>query len=96
MSKYAEIKEGRVVNIVECEDSFAPSLPGDFIKVTDQTNQAFIGSEYSYEKNKFKEPQPGRSWVLNENSFKWEPPVPKPGENYDWNEVTESWEIRSL
>jgi len=96
MSKYAKIAQGIVVNIVECEDPFAASLQGEYIKITDETNQPFIGTEYVYEKSKFKESQPGQSWILNDDSLKWEPPVPKPGQNYDWNEVTESWEERSL
>ena len=38
-------------------------------------------------------PQPFYSWVLNEETCLWEPPVPHPqdGKMYTWDEPTTSW-----
>ena len=41
----------------------------------------------------FIPPKPYPSWLLNTNTFQWEPPVPYPndGKMYYWNEETQSW-----
>jgi hypothetical protein len=41
----------------------------------------------------FIPPQPYSSWLLNMNTFQWEPPVPYPadGELYAWDEEAQSW-----
>ena len=41
----------------------------------------------------FYAPQPYPSWVLNTQTYLWEAPVPYPndGQNYVWDEATESW-----
>jgi hypothetical protein len=39
--------------------------------------------------------QPYPSWVLNTNTWLWEPPTPMPddGNNYQWNEDTQNWTL---
>jgi hypothetical protein len=42
-------------------------------------------------------PKPFASWVLNEETCNWEPPVAEPEEStlmrpYQWNEETQSWD----
>lgn len=41
----------------------------------------------------FIPPKPYPSWLLNTNTFQWEPPVPYPtdGGIYEWDEETQSW-----
>ena len=41
----------------------------------------------------FIPPKPYPSWLLNTNTFQWEPPVPYPndGKMYYWDEATQSW-----
>ena len=41
----------------------------------------------------FIPPKPYPSWLLNTNTFQWEPPVPYPndGKMYYWDEETQSW-----
>jgi hypothetical protein len=55
----------------------------------------YAGSGYFYDENRdaFVPPQPYASWLLNENSCLWEPPIPMPndGQRYKWNEATQSW-----
>lgn len=55
----------------------------------------FAGPDYTYDqlRDAFIPPKPYESWVLNEDSCKWEPPIPYPsdGEIYYWDEPTISW-----
>jgi hypothetical protein len=41
----------------------------------------------------FAAPQPHPSWILNNSSYLWEPPVARPqdGKLYTWDEPTISW-----
>ena len=55
----------------------------------------FAGQGFTYypEAENFAAPQPYPSWELNTETYKWEPPVPRPddGEAYKWDEETVSW-----
>jgi hypothetical protein len=57
-------------------------------------NYAGIGYVYDAKLDAFIPPKMFLSWVLNEQSCLWEPPVSYPldGNRYDWNEETKSWE----
>jgi len=56
-------------------------------------NMAAIGGTYDQQKDVFLHPKPHNSWLLNENTLLWEPPIPHPtdGLDYIWNEQTLSW-----
>jgi hypothetical protein len=56
-------------------------------------NYAGIGFTYDAVRDAFIEPQIYPSWVLNETTCQWEPPVPYPtdGKYYVWDEATTSW-----
>ena len=56
-------------------------------------NYAGIGYTYDAERDAFIAPNPFASWLLNEDTCLWEPPVPKPtdGKIYEWDEPTLSW-----
>ena len=56
-------------------------------------NYAGIGYSYDAERDAFIPPKPYNSWVLNEESCLWEPPIPYPenSHNYDWNEDEQQW-----
>ena len=56
-------------------------------------NYAGIGMIYDKERDAFYHPQPFSSWILNEDSCHWEPPVsyPTDGEFYEWNETNKTW-----
>jgi hypothetical protein len=103
MSKYAKINsDGVVENIIVCEDSDISSQTGIHIKVSDSTNNAEIGYEYVWGKNKFKPVKMYDSWILNEETQLWESPVEIPSDatisvfgtvtNYRWNEDDLSWD----
>lgn len=54
---------------------------------------AGIGFIYNAELDAFIPPKPFISWVLNNETADWDPPIPKPddGKFYDWVEATLSW-----
>lgn len=56
-------------------------------------NYAGIGFTYDAQRNAFIPPQPFASWTLNENTCRWDAPVPMPtdGGPYRWDEATTSW-----
>ena len=58
---------------------------------------AGIGYFYDEVRDAFIEPKPYLSWILNEETLTWSPPIPYPEnsskEFYIWNEDTVSWEL---
>jgi|TARA_R100000479_G_scaffold7946_1_gene3369 hypothetical protein len=58
-------------------------------------NFASIGYKYDQYKDAFIPPQPYGSWTLNETSCLWEAPVeyPTDGQNYEWNEDNQTWDL---
>jgi hypothetical protein len=60
-------------------------------------NYAGIGFTYDKTRDAFIPPQPYPSWTLNEDSCLWEPPVayPEDGQQYRWDENTQSWEVNN-
>ena len=58
-------------------------------------NYAGIGYSYDRQRDAFIPPQPFASWILDEESCNWFPPVPVPddGQAYKWDEATRSWVI---
>jgi len=59
-------------------------------------NYAAVGFTYDKERDAFYGPQPFPSWILNEDTCMWEPPVAQPNadgdERYEWNEENQSWD----
>jgi hypothetical protein len=55
----------------------------------------YAGAGYTWDpvRDAFIPPKPWASWVLNEETCHWEPPVPIPDEPGDWEwwEPTQSW-----
>lgn len=60
-------------------------------------NYAGVGFTYDPASDAFIPLQPFNSWILDEDTFLWGPPVPYPddGNIYSWNESTQSWDIQS-
>jgi len=58
-------------------------------------NFAGIGYTYDEDRDAFIPPKPFNSWILNEDTCLWNPPVAYPQDNnrYTWNEQTLSWDI---
>jgi hypothetical protein len=57
-------------------------------------NYAGIGFTYDRNRDAFIPPKPYNSWILNEDTCLWDPPVPYPNDenNYGWNEQNQSWD----
>ena len=57
-------------------------------------NYAGAGDTYDETRDAFIRPKPFPSWVLNEETCKWEAPVamPNDGNPYIWNEETQTWD----
>ena len=58
-------------------------------------NYAGIGYTFDTQRDAFIPPKPYASWVLNEETCRWEAPVsyPDDGNKYEWNEETISWTL---
>lgn len=56
-------------------------------------NYAGLGDIYDQVNDKFYRPQPFASWLLNQETWTWEAPIPKPddGKQYKWDEPSVSW-----
>ena len=56
-------------------------------------NYAGIGYRYDQTKDAFIAPKPYPSWLLDDDTCRWDTPVPYPddGKMYRWNEPTTSW-----
>ena len=57
-------------------------------------NYAGVGYTYDAERDAFIPPKPYPSWVLNEDTCRWDSPTPYPtdGKQYVWNENKREWE----
>jgi hypothetical protein len=56
-------------------------------------NYAGIGFIYDQARDAFYEPQPYPSWILDEATCVWQPPVPYPTDlnQYQWDESVQDW-----
>lgn len=86
--------ESETKGIAFCQSLF----PGTNWKQTSynanmRKNYAGIGFTFDAGRDAFIPPQPFSSWVLNEQTCRWDAPVPYPqdGKNYRWDEPTVSW-----
>lgn len=87
-------------------DTFVDSSPGTWIQTSYNTygnqhpegrplrgNYAGIGYTYDSTNDVFYAPQPYPSWILNNNTWLWESPVPYPADDkrYIWDETITNW-----
>ena len=99
-----------VIDVIRCADNIISTVPGRWIKTSYNTrhgvhvnggtpfrkNYAGIGFTYDEVRDAFIPPPPELypSWVLNELTCTWEPPIPCPrvaGYHYEWDEVNQKW-----
>lgn len=58
-------------------------------------NYAGIGYKYDLSLDAFIPPKPYNSWILDEETCTWQPPIPYPTDGliYIWNEDSQSWDL---
>jgi len=77
--------------------TFLRDVPGRWVQTSYngsfRKNYAAIGHTYDEQRDAFIAPKPFASWVLNEDTCRWEAPTPYPndGEDYEWNEENLTW-----
>ena len=102
MSHFAEInKDGKVQRVIVAEQDFINSgVVGDsfnWIQTSYNNNfrKNYAGIGYTYDKTRdaFIAPQPYPSWLLDEDTCRWNAPTPYPDDDkiYDWDEATTNW-----
>jgi hypothetical protein len=88
-------------------NTFVDTTPGTWLQTSYNTygnqhklggtplrgNYAGIGSIYDQKHDVFYIPQPYPSWTLNQSTWLWEAPTPKPTDEklYTWDEATQTW-----
>ncbi len=102
MSHFAEIDNNNIVQrvIVAEQDFINSGAVGDsfrWVQTSYNNNfrKNYAGKGYTYDKTRdaFISPQPFPSWLLDEDTCRWEAPTPMPddGKMYTWDEDTTSW-----
>lgn len=63
-----------------------------------RANYASIGFIYDKVNDVFYAPKPYESWILDNKTWLWNPPIPYPndGNFYEWNESNKEWILREL
>lgn len=78
-----------------CKRTSYNTLAGNHLNggVPYRKNYAAIGYTYDNDRDAFIPPKQFNSWVFNENTCQWEPPIPYPIDDkmYYWDEETISW-----
>ena len=104
MAHFAEISGSNniVVRVIVSEQDFINSgAVGDSFNWVQTSynhnfrkNYAGIGYTYDEERDAFIPPKTFDSWILNDDTCVYDPPVeyPDDGKMYDWNEDTTSWD----
>ena len=107
MAHYAEVENGIVLRVIVAEQDFIDAQEGTWVQTSYNTyggqhtlgntplrkNYAGVGYTYDSTRDAFYAPQPYPSWVLDDNTCWWEPPVAYSTDDkkYTWNEDTTSW-----
>ena len=106
MAHFAELNENNIVLRVVvvdddyeadgenwCNNFFGGTWKQTSYNETIRKNYAGIGFIYDETRDAFIPISPFNSWVLNEDTCKWESPIPYPDDdkNYTWNEDIINW-----
>jgi hypothetical protein len=101
VSHFAKINNNIVTEVLVSEKDFINSgfVGDEFLWIQCSYNRNFrknypaIGDLYDPQRDAFISPQPYTSWTLNDDTCKWDSPVPYPDDDVDylWNEATTNW-----
>ena len=103
MAHFAELLDGVVQRVIVVHDNDEANgaqfchdlLGGEWLQCSynNRIRKQFPSAGFTYDDvaDQFVAPQPYASWTLDENND-WQPPTPKPDDNYSWNEDTQTWQ----
>ena len=103
MSYFAKVENNIVTKVIVAEqeffDTFVDTSPGEWLQTSDngtiRKNYAGVGYIYDRVRDAFIPPKPFESWILNDDTCRWDAPVPYPDADnkYTWNEETTNWDL---
>jgi hypothetical protein len=104
MSHWAQIDDSNIVtqvlvgpNYGDEGEAFFNALGGTWVKTSYngniRKNYAGIGHTYDAARDAFIAPKPFNSWILDEDTCRWQAPVPYPTDDliYEWDEELTDW-----
>jgi hypothetical protein len=104
MSHWAQIDDNNIVtqvlvgpNYGDEGEAFFNALGGTWVKTSYngniRKNYAGIGFTYDANRDAFIPPKPFNSWLLDEDTCRWQAPVPYPTDDlmYEWDEELTDW-----
>ena len=102
MAHFAEINSDSIVQrvIVSEQDFINSGQVGDsfnWVQTSYNNNfrKNYAAAGYTYDKIKdaFIEPQPYPSWLLDDDTCRWNAPTPRPDDELirEWDEPTQAW-----
>jgi len=105
MAHFAEIdSDNKVIRVIVvsndleangaqwCHDTYGGTWVQTSYNATIRKNYAGQGYTWDPVRDAFIPPQPYPSWLLNEDTCRWEPPVPMPTDGpYVWDEDQQGW-----
>ena len=85
--------EKEYIGAAFCERLFGGTWKQTSYNNNIRKNYAGIGFTYHEDIDAFVSTKPFASWVLNQETAKWQAPVAMPddGKKYEWNEDSQSW-----
>ena len=91
-------KESEEKGIKFCKDHYGQDTMWVQTSYNSSFRKNFAGPGYVYDNtdDAFIPPKPFLTWVLNKESCRWEPPIPKPNDPdkiYVWDFDNEDWKI---
>ena len=108
MAHFAEIdSDNKVIRVIVvsndleangaqwCHDTFGGTWVQTSYNATIRKNYAGQGYTWDSVRDAFIPPQPYPSWLLNEDTCRWDPPVqmPQDGQMYSWDEAAGDWTV---
>jgi hypothetical protein len=108
MAHFAEIdSDNKVIRVIVvsndleangaqwCHDTFGGTWVQTSYNATIRKNYAGQGYTWDSVRDAFIPPQPYPSWLLNEDTCQWQPPVamPQDGQMYSWDEAAGEWTV---
>jgi hypothetical protein len=85
--------ESESKGIAFCQSLFGGNWVQTSYNANFRKNYAGEGFTYDAQRDAFIPPKPYPSWALNEDTCRWDSPIPYPmdGKRYTWDETQQTW-----